>query len=181
MDDDSSPATPATQATPATVLAVRLPLLVLLIAATVIVVDQATKSWAVVVLTGREPVDVLGSLLRLELVRNSGAAFSLATGTTWIFTVIATGVALVIARISRKLGSVWWAVGLGLLLGGALGNLMDRLFRAPGPGVGHVVDFLALPHWPVFNVADMCIDTAGVLIAVLALRGIGIDGSRTSA
>jgi signal peptidase II len=156
-------------------------LLVPLIAAAVIVVDQATKAWAVAVLTGREPVDVLGSLLRLELVRNSGAAFSLATGATWILTAIATGVALVIARISRKLGSVGWAVGLGLLLGGALGNLLDRLFRAPGLGVGHVVDFLALPHWPVFNVADICIDTAGVLIVVLALRGIGIDGSRSRA
>jgi signal peptidase II len=178
MDDDSSPATLGVPASPPTAPASRLPLLVPLIAVAVIVLDQVTKAWAVAVLTVGEPVDVLGSLLRLELVRNSGAAFSLATGMTWILTVIAAGAALVIVRISRKLGSTWWAVGLGLLLGGALGNLLDRLFRAPGLGVGHVVDFLVLPHWPVFNVADMCIDTAGVLIVVLVLRRIGIDGSR---
>lgn len=178
MDDDSSPQAPAF---PVPVLASRLPSLVILIAAAVIVVDQATKAWAVAALTGREPVNLLGSLLRLELVRNPGAAFSFATGMTWVFTVVAIGVALVIVRISRKLGSTWWAVGLGLLLGGALGNLLDRLLRAPGPGVGQVVDFLALPHWPVFNVADTCIDVAGVMIVVLAVRGIGIDGLRDRA
>lgn len=159
----------------------RLPLVVVGIAAAVLAVDQGTKAWAVQALTGRGPVDAVGSLLRFELVRNPGAAFSFATGMTWIFTLVATAVAVVIIRVSRKLGSVGWAVALGLLLGGAVGNLTDRLFRAPGFGVGHVVDFLELPHWPVFNVADMCIDTAAVLIALLALRGIGIDGSRQRA
>lgn len=177
MDESS----PAAAAPPTAVRPRRLPLLVALIAAGVVVVDQATKTWAVAALNAGEPVNLAGSLLRLELVRNPGAAFSFATGMTWVFTVIAIVVALVIVRISRRLGSVWWAVGLGLLLGGASGNLLDRLFRAPGIGVGHVVDFLALPHWPVFNVADMCIDGAGVMIAVLALRGIGIDGSRAHA
>jgi signal peptidase II len=152
---------------------------VAVIAAGILAVDQLSKTWAVAALTGRGPVDVVGSLLRFELVRNPGAAFNFATGMTWIFTVVAIAVAVVIVRVSRKLGSVGWAVALGLLLGGALGNLSDRLLRAPGFGVGHVVDFLALPHWPVFNVADMSIDTAAVLIGLLALRGIGINGTRT--
>jgi signal peptidase II len=156
----------------------RFPLIVAVIAVGVLSVDQATKAWAVGALTGRGPVDVVGSLLRFELVRNPGAAFSFATGMTWVFTLVATAVVVVIVRVSRKLGSVGWSVALGLLLGGALGNLTDRLLRAPGFAVGHVVDFLELPHWPVFNVADMCIDTAAALIALLAVRGIGIDGTR---
>ncbi len=155
-----------------------LALVVVGIAVAVLAVDQLTKAWAVSALTGRSPVNVVGSLLRLELTRNSGAAFSFATGMTWIFTLIAVAVTLVIVSQVRRLGSVGWAVALGLLLGGAVGNLADRLFRPPGFGVGHVVDFLELPHWPVFNVADSCITVAAVLIGLLALRGTGIDGSR---
>ncbi|HET9656354.1 MAG TPA: signal peptidase II [Kineosporiaceae bacterium] len=157
-----------------------LPLVVIGIAALVLLADQLTKAWAVSALTGRNPVNLVGSLLRLNLIRNSGAAFSFATGMTWIFTLIATVVAVVIIRLSRRLGSVGWSVALGLLLGGALGNLVDRLFRAPGFAVGHVVDFLELPHWPVFNVADSCIVASAVLIGLLGLRGIGADGSRIS-
>jgi signal peptidase II len=164
---------------PATAARRRLPLVVAVLAAAVVAVDQLTKAWAVSALTDREPVNLVGSLLRLDLVRNPGAAFSFATGMTWIFTVVASAVAVVIVQVSRKLGSVAWSVALGLLLGGALGNLTDRLFRAPGFAVGHVVDFLELPHWPVFNVADVCIDTAAGMIALLALRGIGIEGSRS--
>lgn len=157
----------------------RLSFVVAGLAAAVLTVDQLTKAWAVSALSHREPVNLVGSLLRLNLVRNPGAAFSFATGMTWVFTLVAITVAVVIVRISRKLGSVAWSVALGLLLGGALGNLTDRLLRAPGFAIGHVVDFLELPHWPVFNVADMCIDSAAGLIALLALRGIGIDGSRS--
>jgi signal peptidase II len=159
----------------------RLPVVVAAIAAGVLGLDQATKAWAVSALTGRGPVDLVGSLLRLDLIRNSGAAFSFATGMTWIFTIVATAVAITIVRVSRKLGSVGWSVALGLLLGGALGNLSDRLFRAPGFAVGHVVDFLELPHWPVFNVADSCIVSSALLIALLGLRGIAIEGSRAGA
>jgi signal peptidase II len=159
----------------------RLPLVVAAIAAVVLGLDQLTKTWAVSALTGRGPVDVVGSLLRLDLIRNSGAAFSFATGMTWIFTIVATAVAITIVRVSRKLGSVGWSVALGLLLGGALGNLSDRLFRAPGFAVGHVVDFLELPHWPVFNVADSCIVSSALLIALLGLRGIAIEGSSAGA
>jgi signal peptidase II len=145
-------------------------------AALVIGLDQLTKTLAVDRLEGRAPVPIVDGLLRLNLTRNPGAAFSLATGTTWLFTLIAGVVIVVIVRTARRLGSRWWAVALGLLLGGAIGNLADRLFRAPGVGRGHVVDFLELPHWPVFNIADSSIVTAAVIIAWLGLRGIGVDG-----
>ena len=82
--------------------------------------------------------------------------------------------------VSRRLGSALWAVALGLLLAGVAGNLTDRLFREPGPMRGHVVDFLRFPHWPIFNVADVCINVAAVLIVVQALRGIGVDGRRVT-
>lgn len=159
----------------------RLPVILALLAGLVLAVDQGTKTWAVAALSGRGPVDVVGGLLRLQLVRNPGAAFSFATGMTWVFTIIAVTVVMVIVRVSRKLGSLTWSIALGLLLGGALGNLTDRLLRAPGFGVGHVVDFLELPHWPVFNVADMCVDSAAVLIGLLALRGVPVEGRRADA
>jgi signal peptidase II len=146
----------------------------------VIVVDQLTKAWAVEALTGRGRVDLVGDLFGLRLTRNPGAAFSFATGATWIFTILATVVVIVIIRIARDLGSRLWAVTLGLLVGGAVGNLGDRLFREPGFARGHVVDFFQLPHWPIFNVADSCIVTAAILIGWLGLRGIGVDGSRQS-
>jgi len=154
------------------------------IAAAVIAADQVTKYLVVRDLTENVPMPVIAGWLQLRLIRNSGAAFSLATGATWIFTIIATAVSITIVRISRQLGSRWWAVALGLLLGGALGNLTDRLFRAPGFARGHVVDFieyLRFPFmdFPVFNVADSCLVIASFLIAVLGLRGIGIDGRRT--
>ena len=149
--------------------------LVLTLAATVVVLDQATKAWAVRSLDGSRR-DVLGSLFGFVLTRNAGAAFSFATGTTWLFTVLAVMVAVAIVRLARRLRSRLWGFALGLLLGGALGNLGDRLFRAPGFGRGHVVDFLQLPHWPVFNVADSAICCAAGLIVLASLRGVGIDG-----
>lgn len=157
----------------------RLAAMVALIAVTVWGVDQASKVLAVHQLTGRGRVDLVGDLFGLLLVRNSGAAFSMATGATWVLTVIALAVVVTIVRVARRLGSVGWSVALGLLLGGATGNLTDRLFREPGFFRGHVVDFLQFPHWPVFNVADSCIVTSAVLIALLSVRGIGIDGVRT--
>lgn len=141
--------------------------------------DQVTKVLVVALLEPGEVVRVLGPVLQLRLLRNPGAAFSLATGATWVFTVIAVVVVVAVVRSARRLGSRGWAVALGLLLAGATGNLLDRLLRAPGFGRGHVVDFLELPHWPVFNVADSAICTAAALVAVLALRGVEIDGRRT--
>ena len=158
----------------------RLLLVLAATAVTVLVVDQLSKAWAVEVLTGRGRVDLVGDLFGLRLTRNPGAAFSLATGATWIFTILAAVVVIVIARIARDLGSRTWAVTLGLLMGGATGNLVDRLVREPGFARGHVVDFFELPHYPIFNVADSCIVTAAILIGWLGLRGVGVDGRRPS-
>jgi signal peptidase II len=138
--------------------------------------DVLTKMLAVRHLTPGEPVQVIGSLLRLDLVRNPGAAFSTGTSYTALLSVIALVAAGVVIRFGRRLGDPTWAVALGLLLAGVCGNLTDRIFREPGILRGHVVDVLELPHWPVFNVADMLIDVAVVLIIVQTWRGIGISG-----
>ncbi|WP_246572623.1 signal peptidase II [Kineosporia corallincola] len=151
-----------------------------LIALVVLGLDQLTKYLAVEKLTGEGRVDVAGDLFGFYLIRNPGAAFSMATGSTWIFSVVAIAVAVFIIRISRTLGHWGWAVALGLLLGGAVGNLTDRIFRSPGLFRGHVVDFLELPNWPIFNLADCAITCAAVLIAVLSVIGIGTDGQRVS-
>ena len=146
-----------------------------LVAVTVLVCDALTKHLAVAHL-GAEPKKLLGGLLQLHLTRNSGAAFGMAQGMTVLFTVVAVGVVVVIARIARRLRSTGWAIALGLILGGALGNLTDRIFRAPGPFRGRVIDFLELPHWPIFNLADSAIVSGGVLIVLLSARGISYDG-----
>jgi signal peptidase II len=155
-------------------------LFVTLITAAVIVyaADQLTKAWASANLQPDQPRELLGSVLQLNLTRNPGAAFSIATGATWVLTLIASAVVVFILFTVRRLGSRGWALALGLLLGGSLGNLTDRLFRAPGPGRGHVVDFLQLPNFPIFNIGDSAIVTAAVLIAVLAFRGVNVDGTR---
>ena len=149
------------------------------VAVTAYAVDLLTKVLAVRHLTEGDPVDVLDGVLRLDLVRNPGAAFSTGTSYTLVLSVIALVAAGVVIRFGRRLGDRTWAVALGLLLAGVCGNLTDRIFRDPGVLRGHVVDFLALPHWPVFNVADMLIDVAVVLIIIQTWRGIGITGVRT--
>jgi len=146
-----------------------------IVAVTVLAADALTKHLAVAHL-GDEPKEVLGGLLKLHLTRNPGAAFGMAQGMTVLFTAVAVLVVVVIARISRRLQSTGWAIALGLILGGALGNLADRLFRDPGPLRGRVVDFLELPHWPIFNLADSAIVSGGVLIVLLSARGISYDG-----
>jgi signal peptidase II len=160
-------------------------LLLSLIAVVVLAVDIVTKVVAVAQLEGREPVEILGGLVYLQLVRNPGAAFSFATGYTWVLTIVAIVVVGVIVRVARRLRSTGWAVALGLVLGGALGNLTDRLFRSPGPLQGHVVDVVSLfaPDgrvWPVFNLADSSIVSGGVLLVLLALLGKELDGTRTA-
>lgn len=149
-----------------------------LIAVGVVVVDLVTKQAALARLDGGVRVEILGDLLSLYLVRNPGAAFSLATGMTWVFTLVAVGVVVVVARVSRRLGSLGWAIALGLLLGGAVGNLVDRLAREPGFARGHVIDFIDYAGFFVGNVADIAIVSAAVLIAWLGIRGVGVDGSR---
>jgi signal peptidase II len=158
----------------------RLPLL-LAVAGVVLIADIISKQIVVAQLSNRGPVDVIPSVLDLELTRNAGAAFGFAAGATIIFTVVAVAVVFFIARAARKLASTGWAWSLGLLLGGALGNLGDRLFRAPGPLRGHVIDWIHLHHWPVFNVADSAIVVGGLLAVVLSMRGIRLDGTRDGA
>ncbi|KLN33599.1 signal peptidase [Cellulosimicrobium funkei] len=148
-------------------------------AALVLVLDQLTKWWAESSLTlGDDTIPLLGSLLGLRLIYNPGAALSIATGMTWLLTIVVVAVVVVIVRMVSRIGSRAWAVALGLLLGGALGNLVDRFFREPGFARGHVVDFIAYANWFVGNVADIAIVAAAVMIAVLSVLGIGLDGSR---
>jgi signal peptidase II len=140
--------------------------------------DQATKAMALTKLDPGEPVDIVGEFIRLNLIRNAGAAFSIGNGATWVLTLIAFGVLAVIIRTARRIGSRGWAWALGLLLGGSLGNLTDRMVREPGPGRGHVVDFIDYFGLFIGNVADIAIVGAAVGIGLLALRGIGVDGKR---
>jgi signal peptidase II len=149
------------------------------VAAFVVVLDQLTKYLAVTRLEGREPVELVGTWLRLEFLRNPGAAFSMGTGFTFVFTAIAVAVVVFIVRKSRELGSLGWAIALGGLLGGALGNLLDRLFRDPGFLQGHVVDFISVRYFAVFNLADSAIVCSAILMVVLALRGVELDGRRS--
>ncbi|MGH8962930.1 MAG: signal peptidase II [Jatrophihabitantaceae bacterium] len=130
----------------------------------------------------QKPTRVLGGMFYLDVARNSGAAFSLGTGFTVILTIIAAAVVLIILRTAGRMRSIGWAVALGLVLGGALGNLTDRIFRAPGVGRGHVVDWISAfgpngEHWPIFNLADSAICCGAVLAAILALLGTDLDGS----
>ncbi len=149
---------------------------ILTVALVVLVADIVTKLIAVAVLTGRT-VQVIGSFLQLTETRNPGAAFSIGgPSETVLFTAIAVGVVVFILRASGRIRSLPWAVTLGLLLGGAMGNLTDRIFRSPGPFRGFVVDWIELPHWPVFNVADSSIVCGGVLAVILSIRGVRIDG-----
>jgi signal peptidase II len=160
--------------------------LLLGLASAVLALDVVTKLVVVATLSDREPLRLLGGAVYLTEARNTGAAFSFAEGATVVFTLIAAAVVVVIVRSARRLFSTGWAVALALVLGGALGNLLDRFFRDPGFLRGGVVDFISLfdPYgqvWPIFNVADSAIVCGGVLGAVLAFRGIEFDGGRARA
>lgn len=154
------------------------------IAATVVILDLISKIIVVATIQPGEPVRVLGGLVYLSLIRNPGAAFSMATGMTWVLALIAIGVVVFIIRMAPRLRSTPWAVSLGLVLGGAIGNLIDRIFRAPGFLQGHVVDFVSVfgpnaEYFPVFNVADSAITIGGISLVITALLGIDFDGTRT--
>jgi signal peptidase II len=153
-------------------------------AAVTLLLDVLSKIAAVTILEGHPPVRLLGGGLYLVVYRNSGAAFSMATGLTWLLSLIALAVVVVIVRLAPRLRSAGWAFGLGLGLGGALGNLVDRLLRAPGPLRGHVVDFLSLlapdgSVWPVFNLADSAIVCGGAVLVLLAATGRDYDGTHS--
>jgi signal peptidase II len=154
--------------------------LLLVIAGVVLALDLVTKIVLVSVLADGQRIPIIGDTVELVLVRNPGAAFSLATGMTWVLTLVALAVVAGIVRFARRLRSPGWALALGLVLGGALGNLVDRFFRAPGPLQGHVVDFVSVGWWPVFNVADSAICVGGAVLVLLALTGRDIDGRRAA-
>jgi signal peptidase II len=149
--------------------------LLLSVAAVILVLDVVTKVLAVRLLTPQQPVSIVGDTVTWTLVRNSGAAFSMGTSYTWVLTLVATGVVIGIIWMGRRLVSPWWALGLGMILGGALGNLVDRFFRSPGPLRGHVVDFLSIGWWPVFNVADPAVVGGAILLVGLSLFGFDFD------
>jgi signal peptidase II len=128
-----------------------------------------------------ERVPILGEVLQFHFVKNSGAAFSLASGSTWFFSIVAAAVAIFIVWYARRIRSMAWAILFGMLLGGTLGNLTDRLFREPSFGLGHVVDFVQVWGFPaIFNVADSFIVASMGLFIILSLRGIGLDGRHAS-
>ncbi|WP_406042670.1 signal peptidase II [Micromonospora sp. NBC_00898] len=156
------------------------------VALVALLADLVTKQLALSGLTGRGPVSLLGGTVYLTLTRNSGAAWSIGSGHTWVFPLITIGVIGWIAWMAVRLRSLPWAVSLGLVLGGALGNLTDRIFRAPGHFVGHVVDMISLfdPYgqvWPVFNLADSSLVCGVILAVVLELTGRQRDGRRAGA
>ena len=156
----------------------RLPTL-LAIAAVLFGLDLLTKCLAVAYIQPYEWIPIIGDFAGFRLVRNPGAAFSMATGMTWLLTLVAAAVVIGVIRIGRTLRSLWWGIGLGMVLGGALGNLVDRIFRSPGPLQGHVVDFVAVGSFPVFNVADSAIVCGAILLVALTVFGFEPDGTRS--
>lgn len=160
---------------------VRALVVVAVLAATTLALDQFTKYLVVSSLPLGEQVKVLGDLLVLQFVKNPGAAFSLAAGSTWIFSILAAAVTIAIIVFARRIRSIGWAVVFGLLLGGVLGNLTDRLFREPSFGLGHVIDFISTPWMlpAIYNIADICIVASMGLFIILTIRGVNLDGTRT--
>ena len=171
---------PASKGSGSTV-SVRALIALALVAVVVYLLDQATKFFIVSTLTEGEQVKAIGQILQFHFVKNSGAAFSIASGSTWIFSIAASAVTIFIIGFARRIRSVAWAVLFGMLLGGTTGNLTDRLFREPGFGVGHVIDFIQVQGFPaIFNIADSFIVASMGLFILLTIRGIGLDGRRTS-
>ncbi len=154
----------------------RLFAVILALALVVLLLDQGTKAWALAALSPGEPVRVIGDWIQLDLIRNPGAAFSLGDGSTWLLTVLSLVILVWVVVAARRVGTTSWAVALGLLLGGAVGNILDRLLREPGPGRGHVVDFIDYFGLFIGNLADIAIVGAAGLIMVLAYRGIPLRG-----
>lgn len=148
-------------------------------AALAFVADFTSKEWMLANLEEGSRTPVIGELLQWHLVRNPGAAFSIASGMTWVFTILAAAVAVFILVQARRIRSVVWASVLGVLLGGVLGNLNDRLTRPPGVFVGHVIDFIQVWGFPaIFNVADIAVVSSMGMFMLLVLRGVGLDGVR---
>jgi signal peptidase II len=158
----------------------RYALLLIAFALIAYIIDQLTKVWVVSTMVEGQVTEVLPPVLSWHFIRNPGAAFSIGTEITWVFTIIQAFVSIAIISQVGKVASKGWAIALGLVLGGALGNLTDRLFREPTFGQGHVVDFIALPNFAIFNIADSAVVSGVILICLLTLRGIGLDGRRSN-
>lgn len=149
------------------------------VALVVYLCDQIVKVLIINQMYEGEQIDVLGPLLRFHFVKNSGAAFSIGSGSTWIFSIVGVGVLGFVVWYAPRIRSTAWAVLFGLLLGGLLGNLTDRLFRPPGFGVGEVIDFLQIPLLPaIFNLADVAIVSSMCLLLLLIFLGVPLDGQR---
>lgn len=142
--------------------------------------DQLTKWWVTSTMVEGQSTPVIPGVLQWYFIRNSGAAFSIGEDFTWFFTIIMAGVSVAIIVIARRIGSAWWAIGLGLVLGGALGNLTDRLFRPPSFAMGHVVDFISFPNFAIFNMADMAVVGGVITICLLTLLGVPLDGAKNA-
>lgn len=155
-------------------------LLLVLVALAAVGADLLTKEWVLATFREGERLDVIGSVVQFTLVYNTGAAFSMGTDHTWVFSTIAIVVVCVIAYIGLRVRSVWWAVTLGLMMGGAAGNLVDRLFRGAEPLHGAVVDFIKVMSFPVFNIADSCVVVGACLVVLLTFKGVELDGATAS-
>jgi signal peptidase II len=161
-------------------LSIRVLVVLALVALGIYGLDQTAKYLIVKNLAEGQQVNVIGDILQFHFVSNSGAAFSLGTGMTWVFAIVAAAVVVFIIVFAPRIRSFSWAILFGLLLGGALGNLSDRLFRAPGFGEGRVVDFIQVIYFPaIFNIADSAIVIAMCLFVLLTIRGVRLDGHRS--
>ncbi|MEV0648680.1 signal peptidase II [Phytomonospora sp. NPDC050363] len=148
-----------------------------------IALDILTKTIAVESLQGREPVKLLGGLIYFDLIRNGGAAWGMGSEYTWVLSIVAMTVSAAIAAYVWRVRSLPWAIAFGLVFGGALGNIVDRVFRAPGVFHGHVVDFISPfepggQAYPVFNLADSSLVIGVCLVVLLELTGRRMDGTR---
>lgn len=138
----------------------------------VVAIDLVTKVWAVANLENQGDIEVFGSFLKFSFLRNPGAAFSIGTNVTWVFTIISIAVSIAILVLAKKVDNRVWAIALGGMLGGALGNLGDRIFRSPELFQGHVVDFILLPNYPMFNISDSAVVISAITMAILSIRGV---------
>ena len=150
----------------------------LVLAVLVFAVDQGTKYLVVTQMHLGERITVIDGLLWWYSIRNSGAAFSMGENVTWIFTLVMVAAVIVVLYLLRRTRSLAWTLSLGGLLGGICGNLVDRLFREPGFGSGHVVDFISVPNFAIFNVADSAISVCMALVVLLNFMGLNLNGTK---